>query len=439
MISFSGLSTGLDTNALVEQLLALELIPARQLETRKSNTGRRITVVNDLVAKLKALKSATAAIDTPAEIRSVAASSSDPTKVAVASSGAAQPGQFSLRVNSLAQTHTSATAVFASSDAGAAGAGILGIKVGSGAEVQISFSGADSLAAIAQRINDDVAGVQAQLIDTGSGFRISLTSDDSGAANALSFTEVGASLGLLAPESVLVAAQDASFTLNGIPMTRSSNTVSDAAPGLTFTLLDEHVVGDATTQVSVTRDPEGTKTKLQSMVDSFNALADVVNSQMSYGGVTRGGDTLFGDSTVRGLQRRLSDLAVTAYPHGDDTVSLGQLGIRLGRDGRLTIDPVALAAAVAKDPSAIEDLIAGPTGLAAAVNTMVDSYTRAGDGFLTAKTSAMSTEMTRFAGQIERIESRAAKTGEHLRTQFSALEALMSKFQSQQATLSTLF
>ncbi len=441
-VSFSGLATGIDTESLIEQLVSVEKQGARALETRKSNAGRRKAIIADLVTKLQAFKTAAAAINTPEEVRAFTATSSDETRVKVTGSGAAQPAQLSLRVSSLARAQTNVSTLFPSADGAiplVPGAGQLGIKVGTGEEVVIEFTSLDTLDAVARSINERVEGAHAQVINTGSGFQLAISSDESGTASALSFSEGGTSLGFLAAGSVKVAAQDAAFTLNGIAITRSTNTVGDAISGLTFELRSVHAATDPDTSISVATDPAGVETKVKSLVDAFNGLADLVNAQTTYNGVARGQDTLFGDSTVRALQRSLSDLATRSYPHGDAEVSLGQLGISLGRDGRLSIDSTRLAKAIGDDPKALESLIAGPGGIAVAVNDLATQYTRAGDGFLSAKTSSLTREMSDFDLQIERIETRASRVGDQLRAQFKTLESLMSNFQSQQAALAAMF
>jgi flagellar hook-associated protein 2 len=441
-ISFSGLATGIDTDALIEQLVSVEKQGARSLEARKDNAGRRKSIVSDLVTKLQALRTAGASVNTSAEVRALTATSSDETRVKVTSSGAAQPAQLSLRVGTLARSQTNVSTLFASADGSVPlvpGAGQLAIRVGDAEEVVVEFTSLDTLDSVATQINDRVAGAHAQVVDTGAGFQLVISSDDTGTASALSFSEAGTSLGFLAPESLKVSAQDASFTLNGIAMTRSSNTIGDAISGLTFELMGTHAPADPDTRIAVASDPAGTEQKVKGLVDAFNALAASVGGQLTFVEGGSGPGTLFGDSTVRALQRGLSELATRSYPHGDTTVSLGQLGISLGRNGQLVVDSARLSAAVGEDPTAIEDLIAGTDGLAAAIDDMVASYTRAGDGFLTAKTSSLTREMSDYDIAIERIEARAERVGDQLRAQFNTLETLMSNLQSQQAALSSLF
>jgi flagellar hook-associated protein 2 len=438
-ISFSGLATGIDTNALVEQLVALERAPANKLAARKSDANRRMAIVSDFISKLTALKTARKALDTTSEINAITASSSDEARVKVTSSGAAQPAQLNLRVGALARGQTSVSSLFDSADQLVPGAGMLGIKVGEGEEVQVEFTSLDTLASLAQRINDEVDGVNAQVINTSDGVQIAVTSEETGADHSFTFSEAGTSLGFLAPDSLKTTAQDASFTLNGIAMTRSSNTVADAITGLTFELRGTHAVTDPDTLVSVARDPAGAETNIKSLVDAFNSVADAINAQTAFSGVTRGEDTLFGDSTVRALQRQMASMASAQYPHGEGTVTLRQIGIQFDRSGKLTLDSAAFAKALAADPGAIEELLTGADGLGTAIDKLTDQYTRAGDGILTAKKTSISDQMSRFDDQIDRIETRASEVGDMLHAQFTKLEALISSLKSQQSALSAMF
>ncbi len=439
-INFSGLATGLDTATMVDQLVAIEKIPANRLAERKSDAGRRQAIVSDIITKLTALKTARTQLDSPSEIRSITASSNDPT-VAVTGSGAAQPGQLTIRVGSLARAQTSVSTTFASAtDAIGGDGGTLGIKLGAADEVPIVFTGSDTLTTIAKRINDQMDGVRADVIDNGTGtFQLAVTAEETGVANAITFSEAGQALGFLAEGSTKVAAADATFTMNGIAMTRGTNTVSDAVAGLTLSLTGTHAVTDEGAVVSVARDPAAVETKVKSLVDAFNAVASHVSSQLAYSGVPKGGNTLFGDSTVRALQRDLSGIVNQSYPHGEGTTSLAELGIRLDRNGVLSIDSARFSAAMAKDPTALESVLTGAEGFGAAVDQLVKSYTQAGDGFLSAKKASLAKEMSRYDVEIERIETRASRMGDQLTAQFSKLEQLISSMQSQSAALTKVF
>ncbi|HKE15154.1 MAG TPA: flagellar filament capping protein FliD [Kofleriaceae bacterium] len=442
-ISFSGIATGIDTESLVNQLVAVEKQGAVALQRRKSDAGTRKSVVSSLVSKLQALKAAAAAVNTPSEVRALTARSSDETKVKVTSSGAANPAQLAIHVDTLARAQTNVSTLFPSSDGAVPkvpGAGQLGIKVGGADQVVVEFTSLDTLADVASRINDTVTGAHAEVVNTGNGFQLAVSSNETGKTNELAFSEGGTSLGFLAEGSLKSPAQDASFTLNGIAITRSSNTIGDVASGVTIELLDTHDVGEVDTRLTVASDPAGTEAKIKSLVDAFNDLAGAVSGQLTYSEGGSGTNTLFGDSTTRSLQRALSDIVTHSYAHGDseDGVSLGQLGISLGRDGKLTIDSAKLSDAVGTDPTAIEDVIAGTDGLAVSIDKLVSAYTRTGDGFFTAKTDSLTREMRGYDDTIDRIEKRADALGDQLRAQFNSLETLMSNMKSQQSALSAL-
>ena len=55
-ISFSGLGSGLDTNAIVSQLVAVERIPINVLRSRKSTEQQRLDLVGQLGDLVKTLK-----------------------------------------------------------------------------------------------------------------------------------------------------------------------------------------------------------------------------------------------------------------------------------------------------------------------------------------------------------------------------------------------
>ncbi|MCB1222271.1 flagellar cap protein FliD, partial [bacterium] len=54
-ISFGGLATGIDSNTIVDKLVALEKIPATKLQSRQAAADKRIALLSDLSTKLTAL------------------------------------------------------------------------------------------------------------------------------------------------------------------------------------------------------------------------------------------------------------------------------------------------------------------------------------------------------------------------------------------------
>lgn len=440
MITFSGLASGLDTSSIIDQLVSLERAPATAMAQRRSATNQQISIVGDLVSKLKTLATKMEGFEDRTSVRAMAATSSDESRVAVVSAGDAQPGTYKMRVTSLAQAETSASRAFGTSGPGTLAAGSVGITVGADAPVTISWAATDSLADIASRINDSDARVSASVLFDGTSYRLMMTSQDTGTANALSFTNGGDPLVM----AEVVPPDDAVVVMNNIPITRSSNTFSDVVAGVTIELAAEHAAGEPDAVINVVPDHEATRDKLQEFVDGYNTLHDALSAQLSYTGTKKGDNTLFGDTTLRGLQGKLAAIITSEYAHGPlGSTSLGRLGLQLDNTGKMTINASKFDAAVSADPSALEHLFAGNPatageGLSKIFQDMVDAYTRSGDGILTAKSTALSGRIKVFDQQIERIETRASALEERLVQQFSALEQAMTALQGQMAYLSNI-
>ena len=427
MITFSGLASGLDTGALIDQLVAAEKAPASGLELIKSALGRQRTVVDDLKSKLGALADAARGVDLASEARARAVSVSD-TKVGVAVSSSAGIGAHTARVTQLAAAQVVASKVVASDAPGVLGAGGVQITIG-GVPTTINWTAADSLSAIAQRINDNTTGLDAAVLNTGSGYQIVVTASATGTANAATYVDsggVGAALDFGVVGATKVAAANLGMTIDGIAITRSSNVVSDALPGITFTANAVHDIGDPDTTIGVTSDRDAIQDKVQGLVDAYNAVAKLLDGQLRYDGQAKGQDTLFGDSTARRLQSALAAISTSAWGGR----SLRDLGITRSNSGELTLDKTKFQAALDADGDAIEDVLA-TGGLAAAISGLADQYTRAGDGILAEKVKSLQTRQDVYAKQIASIERNAEALGARLAKQFTALEEAMTLLQGQ--------
>ena len=425
MITFTGLASGLDSGALIDQLVAAEKAPASGLELIKSALGRQRTVVDDLKSKLGALADAARGLDLDTEARARAVSVSD-TKLGVAVSSSAAIGAHTARVTQLATAQVVASKVVASDAPGAVADGGVTITVG-GVQKTISWTSADSLSAIAQRINDNTSGIDAGVMNTGSGYQLVITASTSGVANKATYADIGGGtleLGLQGAEKV--EAKDLAMTLDGVAITRPTNVVSDVLPGMTFTAKAMHVVGEPDTTIGVTSDTDAMKTKVKGLLDAYNAAAKLIDGQLRYNGASKGQDTLFGDATTRRLQSALTSVSTSSY--GDKT--LRDLGITRSNTGELTLDESKLAAALDANPDAVGALFA-TGGMATAIAGLCDEYTRAGDGILAGKVKSIEARQKVYADQIAKIERNAELLGARLQRQFTALEEAMTMLQGQ--------
>jgi flagellar hook-associated protein 2 len=436
-ITFTGLSSGLDTASLVSQLVAAERAPVDAITAKQSDLNTQKSILGSLSSALASLGTIAQGMNVASELQPRTATSSD-AHVSVAASSGATATVHDVFVKQLARGQISSSRTFTSSSAGALGAGTLQITTGAASQT-ISYGATDSLSDIADRINSAAVGASASVLFDGTAYRLMVAATGTGTAAAPSFVETGDGLGLANPANVKIPAQDAIATIDGVPVTRGSNVIGDAVAGLTLTLMSPHAATDASSAVSVALDTTSLTGKLNALVSAYNAVNGALHVQLDYTGTKKGTNTLFGDATLRQLQGALGAVMSAGYPAGTTTANtLGRIGLTRGTDGALTLDSTKLASALASNPSAVSDLFV-TGGFAKAMSTMTDAYSRASDGLLASKSKSLSAQSAQLQTQADQINTRADALQIQLQKQFTALETSMSSLKSQSAYLTSIF
>lgn len=139
---------------------------------------------------------------------------------------------------------------------------------------------------------------------------------------------------------VLQAGEDAAFTVDGISMTSSSNTVTTAIPGITLNLAGEDP--NTTLTVSVAPDLQGIQDKVTSMITAYNDVMDFINTQMTYNTDTKKtGGPLFGDATLKSIKSSLQSTVLKKISTSSQSAALNylsDLGITVGENNKLELD-----------------------------------------------------------------------------------------------------
>ena len=158
-----------------------------------------------------------------------------------------------------------------------------------------------------------------------------------------------------ARSSELQAGRDAQFRINGIALSRSSNTVTDAVQGVTLNL-QEAEAGELI-EVTVSKDDTTQlRGQIESFVGEYNTAMDLINEQFVLDDDERGG-LLAGDSTLLALQSQLRSVVINrvdGLSEGFDAMVL--IGITFDRNGRLTIDDERLTEALIEDLDKVREL-----------------------------------------------------------------------------------
>jgi len=254
-----------------------------------------------------------------------------------AADSTAVAGSHTVVINSLAQTSSEVSSAI--SNASDTLSGSVTIQ---GQEFDIDSSD-DTLATLSAAINAADIGVKASVITDSSGSRLSLVSGTSGAAGQLDVTSSlsGASSGAIAFQ-VGQTGKDASLTVDGVSVTSSSNTVSNAISGVTFQLLGSSAGTEV--QVEITNDNTAIATAVNSFVTAYNAVIKDINTQE--GNDSSGNpEPLYGNPTLAMIQSQLTGSLFAGAASGSIN-NITQLGIGMNDDGTLTLNADTLNSAL---------------------------------------------------------------------------------------------
>ena len=247
------------------------------------------------------------------------------------------------------------------------GQGVLTITTASGNfDVTIDATN-DNLDGLAKAINDKNAGVTASVVTDTSGARL-VVKGQSGAANAFSLSvPAGTTSGLerFASGAMTDAqdAQDAIVRLDGVEVTRATNSFSDLIPGVQIDL--KSAKPGTIVSVGLSRPTAAITQGVQDFVSAYNELMGVIGDATKTSTTSSSSTTttdattgaLRGDFGVAALQRQLAKLPTTILSStGSGVHTLAEIGVATNRDGTLSLDASRLQSALATDPDGVEAL-----------------------------------------------------------------------------------
>ncbi|PSQ85123.1 MAG: flagellar hook protein FliD, partial [Bacteroidetes bacterium QH_2_63_10] len=225
------------------------------------------------------------------------------------------------------------------------------------------------------------------------------------------------------------------FTLDGLTLTRNSNTVDDALEGVTINL-DE--ANGTESNFEVASDVEGAKTVVEDFIDKVNEVITFLKEETDLApseGEERG--TLADDGTFRRLDQQLRTDAtspVDGQPEGLNP--LADIGIEANRDGTLKLsDENALEDAVRNNQDAVKSLFNSSDGVATRLENRVDQFVGAGD-LLDSRTDSIDRGIDRMDDRIDQFDERLERRQQQLRDRFANVQSTIRSLASQQQAIS---
>jgi len=231
---------------------------------------------------------------------------------------------------------------------------------------QVSFT-SKSLTDIAALFND-IDGISAQIVDTtgdGTNYSLVLSSENTGAGNGFRLSETGGStrwettlIPSSTPENNTFSqlATDATFSLDGIQVSRSGNTITDIMPGIELTL-NADVSGDVA--VSTTRSNSKIRQTIEDTISSLNEFKDEIDrlTYVDVEGAVNGPLILETSATM--LKSNFKKLAIEPLQgFGSSAIYISQLGIKTNSEGQYYLDETVFEKTLSTNPeyfSALKD------------------------------------------------------------------------------------
>jgi flagellar hook-associated protein 2 len=349
--SVSGLISGIDYRSLIDQIIAAEGKPATQARSAVDSIKAQQTAIATYRGLLDALRTAAKGMrdGTSFDAMSASAAAIVGTKpiVSASASPTAAAASYNVSVTSLAKAQKLGSVPQVNT---ATPVGVTGTFTVNGQAVTVNAT--DTLLDVRDKINALNQGtgptrVSASILSvSGSSQRLVLTSETLGAAGATLADTSGnvlQTLGFLSDATtvdtgaVLQAGTDANFSIDGVNFTRTSNVISDAVAGLTFTLTGEDPT--AVTQIKVERFTEGARTAVKGFIDAYNKLTAFIKTQGTAAAEGAANPALYNDTLIRAMRSSLPRTLLAAVPGAAaDLLTPGMAGLTLDKSGVLSLD-----------------------------------------------------------------------------------------------------
>ena len=437
-ITFGGLATGLDTNTIVSELMALERRPLQTLEIDKAWFEKREAAYATFDSTLDSFLAKIENLGSSEDLRQkTVTSSSDENFTVTADTDALVGTNYEIEVVSLAQVQKNVSQGYTDKSAMAFGTGELTLTVGSESPVTITIDETNnSLEGIMQALNDADIGVNAAIINDGTAtpYRLTLSGENVATTFSLTSSLTG---GTYDPFSLTEtqAASQAHIRVDTIDIYSDSNVIDDAIPGVKLDLLSAEV--GKTTNVSVSLDEGAVKSQIENFVSGYNGVMEFISSQAPTEGAA--GGILSGEANINSVKRRLQGLLTTFVENSGSLSALSELGMKTQKDGTLELNSDVLSKAISENMESVEKLLVGEgdtEGIAVKFQDYLEGITNSIDGIAAANKKSTEATVSSIDDRLQQMEARLAKREETLRYRFNSLELLISGMNSQSTYLS---
>lgn len=467
--SLSGVSSSSSSNQLEQlvesyrQTLQPKLDALKKKQTGLENTQKYYTTLN---TKLNTVISTLDKFDTKTvsnlvdKFVSKTAKSSGADIATVTAKNGANIGTNALKVNRLA---TSDVLVSNQVDINAAigiDAGIQKFTIGVGAdskEYEVAFDGTETNEQAVKKMIDVVNADEDKKInismvkDTSNTLRLTFTAKDLGNDNKITFldsdllSKFGIDSSLNVSDGVrkafdatsagykLATAKelDSEVQIEGITVTRSSNTLSDVLPDIEINLLKVQKAEDSPVILTTAIDTEPIEKLIEPLLTAFNDMMNYVRTDAA---------TRRSEPTINTLYSNLRSLPSTKITSVEDGAPqyITNIGITADSNGVLKVtNKDALKKVLTENPKFISDLFLSEDGFVSKLNKMVESL-KGDNGMVKSRKDNLQTQIDNTIKQYNTTEKTINNQLDGIRKKYTTMLDTFLKAQGKYGTASSL-
>ncbi len=470
-LQITGISSGIDWGSIIDSMMnSKRAVEIQWLEEQEDIQGKMVlyeeldNYLTDLRESMDPLEMESTFLDKTADINVLEGSEEF---FSITASTEAEIGKYDMEALSVAESHSIAGNRVDSTSADLELSGDFSLSVGD-FEVTVNILSGDSLNDMASAINsavqekaseEDIQNpLSAKIMDntlilssniTGKDYSIGTTDDDGILMGLGVLDETGN------PARELQAPADAMIKVDGLEISRSSNTIDDLIDGLTL-----EITGKGSASVDVVLDAEKAVTSVKSMVEAYNAAMDWINIRVNEKededaesdfevrwGLLHGDRLLW--STKQNMRNIVSDVRNSSSADGDyktlSSVGIATKSSNYGKSGELDFDESAFMEAMLSDPSAVKGLM---NSFASEMKTFAESMisdssisvggTIAKEGSLSNRIDSLETNSNSIDERIENLEARLAMEKASLESLYANMETSLAEMSQRAGYLSAL-
>jgi flagellar capping protein FliD len=300
------------------------------------------------------------------------------------------------------------------------------------AGTSINISATDTLRTIATAINaasqPEGRDFKASIVAN----KLVLTGAQTGENHSLLFNlkKDGVDNDFLGLSVSLQAAQNATFKVNGMDVTRAGNTgLSDVIDGVTLNLASDAEGKSARLSVAATTDKAAGL--MSTLINNFNTALSHLKSKLAStkttdtnGKVTYTRGPISGDMTLSGLRLDMLNRINSNFANSGSLKNFAEIGLSLDKDMKLTLDSTKFSEALKNNRTNVIALL--DTGMGA-INTLVSNYTGS-KGAISNTLSSIDEQTKNYDSRIAKLNTTIAKRKEALYNQYLGYQTQLADY-----------